>query len=122
MRIDPARCLRGFAVAAAILSPFAPASAFSVSGTARAVGPRTVVVHGIHVVLLGIGPLGTEERAQAALQALASAHPLTCDLADKIGHGEFQGSCVDAGGGDVARALVAAGWARADGDRYAAAE
>lgn len=115
-----------------ILFPVSQAAAFSISGAARAVGPRTVVVRGIHVVLLGIapidrcGPAGAPwpcgERAQQALDALAAAHPLICELGDKIGHGEFLGSCTSEDGNDLGRAFVAAGWARAEDEHYQAAE
>ncbi len=122
-------------VALLILPPLSRAMGFPIRGPARAVGPRTVVVRGIHVVLQGVAPIAAAdpcgpasapwrcgERAQRALDVLAGAHPLACELGAKIGHGEFEGSCASERGGDLGRAFVAAGWARAEDDRYAVAE
>jgi endonuclease YncB( thermonuclease family) len=53
--------------------------------------------------------------ATRALSALVSGHSVTCRLAGRDGSGFPEGRC-DAGGTDVNRALIAAGWALARGD------
>lgn len=135
MKTDRITCFRSWQVAVCLVGmvlPF-PAAAFTLEGPARAVNAHTVVVHGTHVVLLGIRPIGVDDscgldnapwpcgdRAQVALQRLAGAGPVTCDLVAKIGHGDFQGTCTIPGGQDLAAALVAEGWARAADERYQA--
>lgn len=53
--------------------------------------------------------------ATEALAALVRGHPVTCRLAGRDAAGFAEGRC-DAGGADVNRALVAAGWALARAD------
>jgi endonuclease YncB( thermonuclease family) len=60
------------------------------------------------------------ESARAALTALVAPGGLSCTTIERDRYGRTVARCKGTDGGDVARAMVTAGWAMADDPRYAA--
>ncbi len=102
------------------------ASAAEIDGEARPSDARTLVVRGTHIALMDMrpfdpnatcGPAGGTWRcgdiSLHALAALTAGRHISCELVNKVGHGDFQGRCASPDGADIAATLVAGGWARA---------
>ena len=118
--------LRSFGFAAIVCCLAFGAGAAEIDGEARPSDARTLVVRGTHVALMDMlpfdshavcGPPGAEwscsDISLRALAALVAGRHISCELVNKVGHGDFQGRCATPDGADIATAMVTGGWARA---------
>lgn len=102
------------------------ATAAEIEGDARPSDARTLVIRGTHIALLDIRPFDPNalcgesgatwpcgDVSLHALAALVAGRRISCELVNKVGHGDFQGRCASPDGADLATTLVSGGWARA---------
>lgn len=95
-----------------------------------------ILAHRLAIRLPGVAAVGLDascrdtagvewpcgRRALAGLRALLRLRPVTCPLPADARSGDWEAACAFGPGRDLGEAFVASGWARADGDTYAAAE
>ena len=102
-----------------------PPAVAVVDGDTLRLHETVIRLHGVQAPRRGAtcrGPDGSDydcgRAAAAELGRLVRGRSVACRLAGRDRHGLPQGEC-DAGGTEVNRAIVAAGWARADEDGLA---
>jgi endonuclease YncB( thermonuclease family) len=126
--VGPVPALSGAGGAALQLVVAEPQSVAVVDGGTLRLHDTVVQLHGVAAPARGRNcPNGQGAgydcgaAASAALADLVRGRPVTCRLAGHDGAGLAQGVC-EARGAEINRALVASGWARADGPALREAE